>query len=47
MVGGGRFSVELVEMRESYPGHHGHQKEKKNRTCWVLALFQFVCLVMT
>lgn len=26
-MGGGRCLVELVEVSESWPGHHGHQKK--------------------
>lgn len=25
---GGKYPVELVEVRASWPGHHGYQKEK-------------------
>lgn len=28
LVGGGTYSVELVKVRASWPGHHGYQKKK-------------------
>lgn len=28
LVGGGRYPGELVEVRESWTGHHGHKKRK-------------------
>lgn len=27
-MGGGKYPVELVEVREIWPGHHGYQKTK-------------------